>query len=167
MRISRILLVCAGLALPVAVQAQNPPPEPARIANPTPAAIALSRELVTLMNLREAGLAGLRAAMNPAQFGSGPEAEAAIRVVEQWAMDLFGSEEALAGFSRVYAETFTEAELQEILVFYRTPAGRHLLAEQPYLTMRGAEIGRQLAMAHQADLMERLSRKAPPPAKSN
>jgi hypothetical protein len=39
--------------------------------------------------------------------------------------------EMLNEVARVYAQHFTEAELKEILVFYKSPVGRKMLAEEP------------------------------------
>jgi hypothetical protein len=33
--------------------------------------------------------------------------------------------------ARVYAQRFTEAELKEIVAFYKTPAGKKMLAQEP------------------------------------
>ena len=42
-----------------------------------------------------------------------------------------------------YASRFTEAELQEMIAFYETPVGRHLVRETTAIQVAGAEIGRR------------------------
>jgi hypothetical protein len=43
----------------------------------------------------------------------------------------------------VYMESFTEAELDEILAFYATPVGQKMTAELPVITEKSMQIGQQ------------------------
>jgi hypothetical protein len=45
-------------------------------------------------------------------------------------------------FIQLYCEIFTEEELQGILEFYRSPAGRKFIEKQPELIRRAGEISR-------------------------
>ena len=55
------------------------------------------------------------------------------------------------------------ADLRALIAFYRTPLGQRLASSQATLARQGAEIGRVLATARQADLIERLERITPQP----
>ncbi|MGH6769931.1 MAG: DUF2059 domain-containing protein [Xanthobacteraceae bacterium] len=41
------------------------------------------------------------------------------------------SADLLTGFAKTYASHFTEAELKQVLAFYKTPAGKKVIAEEP------------------------------------
>ena len=62
------------------------------------------------------------------------------------------SEEAKTAFARAYAGELTQPELEGLLAFYRTPAGRSLVRVQPRLTALGAQIGAELAEKRQGEL---------------
>ena len=53
----------------------------------------------------------------------------------------------LGEMAKLYAETFTEAELQDVIDFYRSPTGRKFLERQPALLQRGAALGQSLVQA--------------------
>ena len=44
-------------------------------------------------------------------------------------------------FTELYATTYTESEIDAILVFYRSPAGQTMLAKLPELNARSLQIG--------------------------
>jgi hypothetical protein len=47
--------------------------------------------------------------------------------------------------AKLYATHFTEAELKEILAFYKTPVGMKLLAEQPKVGEEGLKFAQDWA----------------------
>jgi len=51
---------------------------------------------------------------------------------------------------KLYQETYTEAEMKELLAFYKTPIGKKTLEVLPMLTKKSAMIGQQVSMKHQA-----------------
>jgi len=157
MRISLLLLGCT-LLLPARGVAQRTPPAPAPQASPvSPARLAAARELLELMHVQEAALAGMTVALDQ-QSQSNPALAPYRATMEEWARDLFDSEEARNAFAAVYAEAFSEPELREMIVFFRSPAGQRLAASQGALALQGAKVGQRLAETHQADLMARLGR---------
>ena len=66
----------------------------------------------------------------------------------------------------VYAREFTESDLSDLLGFYRTPAGQHLLAKQPEIAkgmlLVGQQWGESIARGVLAD-MQREKQAAPAP----
>ena len=46
----------------------------------------------------------------------------------------------------LYAETFTAAELKDLIAFYKSPAGQAFTKKQPELTRRGVEMTQKLMM---------------------
>jgi hypothetical protein len=135
-RLARILSAAGlaiGLALTgVAVEAQQPPPlKPA-----SPAALAAAKEILAMKN------------------ASGMYASAVPNIVQQTkdqllqsnlnyqndlnevavvvAQKLAGREKEIGdGMAMIYANEFTEQELKELVVFYKSPLGQKLLASEP------------------------------------
>lgn len=52
-------------------------------------------------------------------------------------------EKVKADYVTLYAETFTAAELEELLAFYRSPAGKSFVAKQPQLTRKSVEMSQK------------------------
>jgi uncharacterized protein len=52
----------------------------------------------------------------------------------------------------LYMQTFTEAEIRELIVFYKTPVGQKTLQQMPKLMQEGMQIGADLAKEHQGEL---------------
>jgi hypothetical protein len=129
-RITRLALA-ASLALACFAFAGG-----ARAENPTPAAIALAKELVALKGgaaMFDRLIPGVveRAKnsfvpTNPQLMG--PLTEVAERLKKEYGPK---SAEITNEVARVYAEHFTEAELRDIVAFYKSPAGRKMAAEEP------------------------------------
>ena len=57
---------------------------------------------------------------------------------------------------QLYAETFSEEEIRELIVFYQSSVGRKFLKETPRLTKMGARIGMEEARSKQYLLQQRL-----------
>jgi hypothetical protein len=54
----------------------------------------------------------------------------------------------------MYAQEFTEKELKDLAVFYRSPLGIKLNQKQPVLFQKGAALGQQAVQSHQAELQQ-------------
>jgi hypothetical protein len=154
-RLALLALACA-LLLPLRATAQNP------TTPPTPGQIAAARELLEVMRMQEVSTVGIKAAFE-GQIRANPMLEPYRATMVEWATALFASEEAKAAFANVYASTFSEADLRGLVAFYRTPLGQRLASNMASLAEKGAEIGQQLADAHQAELLERIQRVTPKP----
>jgi hypothetical protein len=145
------LALALVLAAPLSAQPATTPPA-APIA---PSHLAAAREYLELFRIVELGVAGAQMAMDQ-QIAANPELEPYRAAMLEWARDLFGGEEIRSAFAVIYAETFTEAEIRQLMDFARTPLGRKVAANQVSLTQRGAELGKRLAQEHQADLIARI-----------
>lgn len=164
MKKMRTLLMACGLMIPALAGAQTPttPAQPATAVSA--ASLSLARELTTLMDLAGNASVGVDVMLDAMQTQN-PELAQFRAVLQRWMRQIFTSEEASVAFARLYAETFTEAELRDILTFMRTPSGRRFAAAQGELTRRGGEVGKRLAEANQGELMQMLEaeqQKAPP-----
>lgn len=156
MRIPLLLLGCT-LLLPARGAAQGgTPAPPAPASSIAPSHLAAARQFLDLMHIQETAAAGMTVAMDQ-QVQANPGLAAYRGTMEKWARDLFASEEAVNAFATMYAETFTEPELRELITFYRSPIGQRLAGRQAELARRGAEVGQRLAQAHQAELIRMLT----------
>jgi hypothetical protein len=64
-------------------------------------------------------------------------------------------------FVKMYMEAFSEAELRELVAFYKTPTGQKAVRQMPSLMQRGAEIGAGRMRDHMGELRDLLSSSAP------
>lgn len=126
------LVAVAGLALGLAWTAT---PALAQ-KTPAPGALAAAKELLALKNA-----SAMYASLVPNVVQRTKEAlvqsnlnyqkdlnEVAVKV----AHDLAGQEQAVGEeMAKVYATDFTEQELKDIVVFYKTPLGKKLLEQEP------------------------------------
>ena len=56
----------------------------------------------------------------------------------------------------IYAQAFTEEELQQLLTFYRTPVGKKAMAKIPELAQAGTQLSLMRLQAHQAEFQRML-----------
>ncbi|RYU87872.1 DUF2059 domain-containing protein [Mucilaginibacter terrigena] len=54
----------------------------------------------------------------------------------------------------LYAQEFTEKELRDLAVFYRTPLGIKVNQKQPVLFQKSALLGQQAVQGHQVELQQ-------------
>jgi uncharacterized protein len=130
--LSRILpAVCfaVGLVFSGSVQAQKP-------AQPTPAAIASAKEILTLKKA-EAMYANAvpnlvertKTTLLQSNLNYQKDLNEVALIV---AKSLAGREKEICdGMAKIYASEFTEQELKDLVTFYKTPLGQKLLTAEP------------------------------------
>jgi hypothetical protein len=155
--LSALVLGCA-LLLPARAAAQDT----ARTPPPTAGQMAAARELLEVMHLAEVSAVAVKVALDE-QIRANPQLEPFRNAMIEWGAEIFAGDEAKTAYATLYAGAFSEADLRQLVAFYRTPLGQRLANSQVTLAAKGAEIGRSLATAHQAELMARLQRIAPQP----
>jgi hypothetical protein len=62
-------------------------------------------------------------------------------------------------FAPIYFKHITQAEMEEIIKFYRTPAGKKLAEKTPAITQESMEVGQQWGMKIGQAVMEKLKEK--------
>jgi uncharacterized protein len=159
MRIARIFAICSLALVPslAAAQPSSAPPRPADASAVTEAEIALAMEMVELMDVQGLAMSQVRGLMDQ-EMEAQPELAPFRGILEDWVGDIFSSPEAAQAFARLYAESFTEAELRGLIEFYNSPLGKRVTAEQSIIGTRAEEIGQALAEAHAEDLRMRLEK---------
>ena len=157
------LALSLSLALPVAAQqpaAAPPATSDTSNAKPvTPRALELAGHLLQLMNIQETVRAGTELAFDT-QVQQNPLMAPFRSTMQEWVNKYFTYELMAPKFTRIYAEEFTEDELQALIAFYESPVGRKVAALTPKLSRRGGEVGAELAQAHMADLQQMIQARA-------
>lgn len=119
----------------------------------TPGHLAAATDLLQLMNVQASVDASIDAMMR-IQMEQNP----ALAPFEQTMRDFFAkymSWEALRDrYVDLYADTYTEDELREMAVFYRSPVGQKVARATPDLLTRSAKLGEETVQAHMSELQQ-------------
>ena len=141
----RTCVVMLGLLWGTSAIAAPPAPDP--LAGLDPKAVADAREL---LDLTGAGKLAIQMVdqMMPQMQKMAPNVSP-----EFWAE--FKAEATPEGFVNlvipIYVEHFTDKDLKSLIKFYKSPAGKKFVAEQPQISQESMEAGRQwgVMLAHQ------------------
>lgn len=87
-----------------------------------------------------------------AQLKSNPELAPYQDIFEDWIRKVYANNPLDKEMVRLYADTFTEPELRQMIAFYKTPVGQKAMQKMPELMQKGMAIGQQLAQAHLPEL---------------
>jgi hypothetical protein len=123
---------------------------------------AAAAKLVAKMNSKETMKKGFNAMMEPMikQLSAQGLPPAAIQEVKDAVTEWFDKEmdfEALMPkMAEMYAQEFSEAEINQLVSFYETPLGQKLLAAMPALMQKGAAISQEQLQGKQASLQKRI-----------
>jgi hypothetical protein len=91
-------------------------------------------------------------AMVEAQAKANPAMEPYRDVMLTWMRKYVTYEALEPKLIDLYTESFTEAELRELIAFYKTPVGHKALEKLPELMQKGALMGTELAQQHTDEL---------------
>lgn len=121
--------LAAALALPALAQAQQ-------ASQPTPAAIASAKELLTLKNagaMYANAVPGMVERTKTTLLQSNLNYQKDLNEVALIvAKSLAGREKEIGdGMAKIYASHFTEQELKDLVTFYKSALGRKLVAQEP------------------------------------
>lgn len=144
--------VLAGMAAPAS--AQQPPA-------PTPAAIAVAKELITLK-----GAANM---FNPIVSGvimqvRGQLMQTNVSIakdLDEVALKLAGElnprvVEIFDNAARLYAARFTEQELKDVLAFYKTPAGQKVISQEPQVLDQSVRFADEWANKLASEVLDKM-----------
>jgi uncharacterized protein len=142
----------AVVCLPLFVVLLAAVPQPA----PVSAQEKAARELFRMVGGEKLALGGAEAMMGVIR--SDPELAPYEHVFRAWYLKMFAEADLEPEMVKLYMETFSEKELQEITAFYKTPVGRKAIAAMPELMRRGAELGMKRAHEHEGELQAMLDK---------
>ena len=98
--------------------------------------------LLTTMEL-DTLLAGTIDNMLKMQLSQNPALQPFEKTMKAFFNKYMSGESLRDDYIKIYMETFTEKELNEINAFYMTPTGQKALRETPALVAKGAALGQQ------------------------
>ena len=159
-----VFLACAVVTGPGSVSAQAPAAPPAAAVNPR--AEALVRRYLAAIHFEQL-LDTMMGATIPVmtenlskQYPSlTPEQREQIGAVVRDTMREDFTPKMLAKMVPIYAQTFSESELEAMVAFYESPAGQSIMKKTPSLAPKSAEVARELLPSMQQDVMARLCAK--------
>jgi uncharacterized protein len=134
--VRRLLLALACVVLvthPATAQQKAPPLSPAKV--------TLIRRILQLTNAGDLTLSAMEAAL-PAQRAANPQIPAEFWT-EFSVRARRGVPQLLERLIPIYDANFSEAQLQQLVRFYESPLGRHLIAVQPAVTVQSIQAGQQ------------------------
>jgi hypothetical protein len=148
-----VLAVAAGTVQPAIAQTANP--------NPSPAAVGLARELLALKGMEQL-LQGMVDNVivrtrdtfiptNPQLARPLGEVTTALRA--EFAPK---KEEVVNEVARAYARFFTEAEMRDLLAFYKSPLGRKVLTTEPAAAEASLKRAQEMQTQFAEQVMSRL-----------
>ena len=133
----RITLICLLLALPLLANA-DPTVELLEVMGGKDQMQQMHNQFITMMARANPGMATHQ------------------DVVKKWAEKYLSWDEMKTGLSAVYKKHFTDAEIKELLKFYKTPIGKKSIVKMPVLFREGSEVGLNLAQKYQPQLKQML-----------
>ena len=94
-----------------------------------------------------------------------PEEQAKAGEMQQKIFDMVGAkmnwEKLKPAFVQIYSEVYTDEELDGILAFYRSPAGRAMLEKMPQLMSRTMAVAQKLMGDIQPEIEKMVKESAP------
>jgi hypothetical protein len=144
-------LVCAGVS-PFAAQAQQP----------SPAAVAVAREVITAKGVAAMTQPLVLGVIESAKNTFVPTNPNLMRELNDVAtalhkeLDAKSNNDVVEQMARAYAARFTEQELKDLLVFYKTPLGQKVVKEEPVAIEDGLKNAQQWADTFSQTVMARI-----------
>ncbi|MEM7561630.1 MAG: DUF2059 domain-containing protein [Pseudomonadota bacterium] len=87
----------------------------------------------------------------------GPSAKNELKnIYREWFANDIDRDKVIKSMIDLYADTFTEHEIDELLRFYQSPVGQKFLRESPGLIKAGARLGMEEARSKAYRLQQRL-----------
>ncbi|ACG77958.1 conserved hypothetical protein [Phenylobacterium zucineum HLK1] len=155
------LVVALGASAPAAAWSQgaSPPARP-QAASPSPKALELVQRLLKATGaenqadlLTQAIITQMAASSN---LNLSDEERVAVAHIVRDVMREEVTPKLMARMTPVYARTFTEAELEAMVVFYESPVGQAAITRIPQLMQESIAITEELMPPAQGEILRRL-----------
>jgi len=150
-RLAAIMAVACACLAPAAAHAQQP----------SPAAIALARDVIVTkgaIGMAEPLVRGVIESVKNSFIPTNPNLTRELNEVAALLQKEADSKrvEVLDQFARAYAAPFTEPELKDLLAFYKTPLGQKFTREEPAAIEEGLQRAQQWADGFAEAMMSRM-----------
>ncbi len=77
-------------------------------------------------------------------------------VLEIFFVEILSTDEIKNKFAKIYAEIYTEKELKQLIVFYKSELGQKSIKESPVILQNAMIIGEEAVLANSAELERRI-----------
>jgi hypothetical protein len=133
---------------------------PVAAQQPTPSAIATAKELLTVKgatSMFDPLIPGMIESTKNAILPSNPSLFKDLNEVATKLRTEFSPKrnEIIDEIARLYAQRFTEAEMKEVIAFYKTPVGKKFVTEEPTLIDQGLSRAEAWSQRMSQDVMNR------------
>jgi hypothetical protein len=134
---------------------------PAHAQSPNAGAEAAARELVDTIKLADqfkVMMPMIFRQMKPAIVQNRPEVDRDFDALAPKLMDSMGArlDELQSAIVLIYASNFTEAELRDLIAFYKSPSGQKFLQKTPFVTQQTMTAGQKFGQSASADLQKQM-----------
>lgn len=126
---------------------------------PSPDRVRSATELLHILHAEKASAMGASVMIN-AMIQSNPMMEPYRGVMMKWAQKYLSWRRMGPKIARLYANAFSEAQLRDLIRFYKTPTGQKAIRELPELTRQAAMVGEQVARKHIGELSRMIKARA-------
>lgn len=140
------------LALALAAAAATAAPAQT-VPAPTPGQESAALVLVDAMNMQVTLQQSLDT-MLEMQLQQNPQLRPLEGVMREFFSRYMSWDRLRGDYARLYARTFTEAELRAMTVFYRSPVGQKMARVTPQLMAEAAKLGEQAVQANLPELQQ-------------
>ncbi len=161
--LTAFLAAAPALGGQAAAVSDPPPAAPAaggghEAAAPVSSHEAAARELVRITDLMRLALdagGGMIDAQIKANSTMAPYAD----IMHTWIAHVLQDIDLEGIVVKLYMESFSEAELRDLIAFYRTPTGKKALTVMPQLMQKGMALGMAKAQEHSAELQDLIAKR--------
>ncbi|MCG9559871.1 DUF2059 domain-containing protein [Vibrio kanaloae] len=85
------------------------------------------------------------------------ETEELVNIYRDWFLNDIDRQRIIDELAILYSQTFSQQEIESMIVFYSTPEGQKFIEKAPALMHAGAQLGMQEAELAQPQLIEKLT----------
>jgi len=129
--------------------------------SPNAGAEAAARELVDTIKLADqfkVMMPVILRQMKPVIVQNRPEVDRDFDALAPKMLDSMGArlDELQSAVVLIYASNFTEAELRDLIAFYRSPTGQKFLQKTPFVTQQTMIAGQKFGQSAAADLQNQM-----------
>jgi hypothetical protein len=121
--------------------------------------LKLAEELLTTLHTKEL-LEQSIAEQLQLQINAQPDLLPYKKIIKNFLDKYMGWESVKGDLIILYSHAYSESELSDIIKFYRTPVGKKMLQQQPFLAKQGAMIGAKKINDHREELTSRVKAEA-------
>ena len=118
-----------------------------------------AEELVDVMHL-ERTVNDAMDLMLKAQLDANPELGQFEDLLRAYLAKYMGWDSLRGEYAKLYVDIFSEAEIKQMVTFYRTPAGQKLITSLPEIMRKSAELGQAKVAEHIEELKVQVTKRA-------